>query len=116
LFLVGSALPAYMVGARPYLQQIIHTWTLVPEGDPAVLSRSGLWGRTDIESWLGLEAPYALVATQRLAEFKGVSGYGELMALIDSQLAAHFRLVDEIEEAPFGPYRLYERRALRGSG
>jgi len=115
VFLFGSALPTYMVGARPYLQQIIHTWTLVPKGDPAVLNRSGLWGRTDIERWLGLEAPYALISAQQMAGLKGVSGYNELVALIDAQLAAHFRVVAEIEEVPLGLYRLYERRRL-GNG
>lgn len=116
VFLVGSALPTYMVGARPYLQQIIHTWTLVPKGDPAVLSRSGLWGGTDIERWLGLEAPYALIDAQRLLEFKGVGGYDDLVALIDAHLAANFSLVAEIEEVPLGSYRLYERKRFsRGS-
>lgn len=117
MFLVGSALPTYMVGARPYPQQIIHTWTLVPKGNPAVLRRSGLWGRTDIEEWLGRDAPYALIAGRQLAWFKGINGYDQLVALIDAQLAANFRLVAEVEEAPFGSYRLYERRRLgRGSG
>lgn len=117
VFLLGSALPTYMIGARPYPQQIIHTWTLVPEGDPAVLRRSGLWGRADIEEWLGRDAPYALIVEQQLASFKGINGYDELVTLIEAQLAAHFCLVAEIEEAPLGPYRVYERRRPgRGSG
>ena len=114
VFLVGSALPAYAAGARPYLQQIIHTWTLVPEGDPAVLRRSGLWGRRDIEEWLGRDARYALIVERQLASFKGIRGYDELVALIDAQLAAHFRLVAEIDGAPLGSYRVYERRRSVG--
>ncbi len=114
VFLIGSALPAYVVGARPYLQQIIHTWTLVPEGDPAVLRRSGLWGRRDIEEWLGRDARYALIVEQQLASFKGTRGYDELVALIDAELSAHFRLVAEIDEAPLGSYRVYERRHAGG--
>jgi 4-amino-4-deoxy-L-arabinose transferase-like glycosyltransferase len=117
VFLLGSALPTYLIGARPYLQQIIHTWTLVPEGDPVVLERSGLWGRADIEEWLGRDAQYALIDQQRLTSFRGIKGYDELAALIQAQLAANFRLVADISEVPFTPYRVYERRRTsRGSG
>ena len=109
VFLLGSPLPAYLVGARPYVQQIIHTWTLVPQGDPGVLRRSGLWGRADIEAWLGRDAPYALVNTRRLESLRRIRGYDELADLIESSLSAHFRLVANIDAGPLGTYRVYER-------
>jgi hypothetical protein len=63
------------------------------------------------------DAQYALIDEQRLTSFRGTKGYDELAALIQAQLVANFRLVADISELPFTPYRLYERRRTsRGSG
>ncbi|HET8576143.1 MAG TPA: hypothetical protein VFO18_03520 [Methylomirabilota bacterium] len=116
VFLVGMSLPVYLAGSRPYLQQIIHSWTLVPHGDLAVLRRSGLWGREDIERWLGREAPYALVQSGRLELYRGLPGYRELAELMEAHLAARFVPVAEIAMGPSGAYRLYVRRGGPGGG
>ncbi len=111
VFLVGMSVTAYLARTRPYLQQIIHSWTLVPRGDPRVLARSGLWGRQNIIAWLGQDAPYAIVQPSWLAEYRARPAYDELAQLVEAGLASHFTLVREIDLYPVGAYRVYRRRA-----
>ncbi len=116
VFLVGMSLPAYLAGVRPYLPQIIHSWTLVPRGEPAVLHRSGLWGRADIEQWLRRDACYALIQESRLDEYRALPAYRELVGLIEARLAQDFSEAAEIRVAPLGTYGVYRRRAAGVGG
>jgi 4-amino-4-deoxy-L-arabinose transferase-like glycosyltransferase len=109
VFLVGMSLLPHLAGSRPYLQQIIHSWTLVPRGEPTILQRSGLWSLDDIDRWLGSEAPFAVIQTDRLAAWRSIPTYAPLAGRIDELLASRFRLVGEIEVYPLGRYRVYER-------
>ncbi|HET7875275.1 MAG TPA: hypothetical protein VFN71_07095, partial [Methylomirabilota bacterium] len=116
VFLVGISLPAYLAGVRPYLPQIIHTWTLVPRGEPAVLHRSGLWGRADIEQWLRRDACYALIQESRMSEYRALPTYRDFVGLIEARLALDFFQATEIMVAPLGTYRVYQRRHAAGVG
>lgn len=116
VFLVGMSILPYLGNVDPYHQQLVHSWTLVPKGDPVELHRSGLWGPGDIEKWLGLEAPFAIVQPSRLAAWHGVEAYRGLAERIEALLGSRFRLVTEIDDYPLGVYRFYERREGSGPG
>ena len=116
VFLVGMSILPYLGNVNPYPQQLVHFWTLVPRGEPAVLHRSGLWGASDIEAWLGTQARFAIVQMNRLAAWRAVETYRPLAERIDDLLASRFRLVAEIDEYPLGLYRVYERRWGTASG
>jgi hypothetical protein len=110
VFLLGQSLPVYLAGSRPYLQQIIHIWTLVPNGSPSALHRSGLWGRADIEEWLGSDARFAVITRAQLDFLRGVRDYKALAESITQALEDHFQTVADIDIPPLGRYRVYERR------
>ena len=116
VFLVGMSILPYLGDVNPYPQQLIHSWTLVPGGEPAVLHRSGLWGRNDIEAWLDSQAPFAIVQSSRLTAWRAVETYRPLAERIDEILSSRFRLVAEIDDYPLGLYRLYKRRDSTVSG
>ena len=113
IFLFGNSVPTYLAGVNPYLEQIIHSWTLVSREDPNA-RRSGIWGRREIERWLSGEAPYALISQTRVAQFGATPGYRPLIDLIEQQLAAHYELVASLEAPPLWSYRLYSRRSRLG--
>ena len=115
VFLVGMSVLPYLADVNPYLQQLVHSWTLVPSGEPAVLHRSGLWGPSDIEAWLGSQARFAIVQSSRLSAWRAVGRYRPLAERIDEILASRFRLVAEIDDYPLGLYRVYERRDTSGN-
>jgi len=94
----------------PYPQQLIHSWTLVPNGEPAVLRRSGLWGPNDIDTWLGSDARFAIVQESRLSVWRGIEAYRPLAGRIDRLIETRFRLIAEVNDYPLGLYRVYERR------
>jgi hypothetical protein len=110
VFLLGQSLPIYLAGSRPYLQQMIHIWTLVPDGAPSVLHRSGLWGRADIEAWLGSEARFAVITLAQLDFLRGVHDYKALAGSITQALEDHFQTVADVDIPPLGRYRVYQRR------
>lgn len=110
VFLVGMSVLPYLAHVNPYPQQLVHGWTLVPGGEPAVLHRSGLWGPSDIEAWLGSQARFAIVQVDRLAGWRAVEAYRPLAERIDDLLVSRFSLVAEIDDYPLGVYRLYVRR------
>jgi hypothetical protein len=90
VFLLGNPVPAYLAGARLYLQQAAHPTTLVPSSDYYSASRSGLWARPDLERWLSVEAKYALVEPAIVEHLRAVAAYAPLMARLEELLARHF--------------------------
>jgi 4-amino-4-deoxy-L-arabinose transferase-like glycosyltransferase len=111
VFLVGMSILPYLGHVNPYPQQLGHSWTLVPSGEPLQLRRSGLWGAGDIDAWLGSQARFAIVQVSRLAAWRAVETYRPLAERIDEILASRFRLAAEIDDYPLGLYRVYERRS-----
>lgn len=110
VFLYGSALPAYLAGAKPYPQQVIHAWTLVPRGTPAMHQRSGLWSFGEIDAWLGGESRYAILEPALMTSVRRVPGYDRLMERIEGHLAARFVLVGTLSRYPLTTYLVYRRR------
>jgi hypothetical protein len=114
--LLGNPIPAYLAGLRPYYQQIIHTWTLVPSEDDFAVARSGVWGRRQVEEWLGRDAPYALIDLAELDNLEQLESYGPLVRQIRTLLERHFTLVATVGEVPWTRVlQVYRRHAAARS-
>ena len=110
-FVFGNPLPAYLAGARLYLRQTSHHTTLVTSSDRVAIQRSGLWGRNELERWLGSEARYAVVERAVVAHLQTIPAYAPLMARMESLLGEHFAHVAEVGGAAGTPrQRVYVRR------
>jgi hypothetical protein len=105
-FVFGNPLPAFLAGAELYLRQTSHQTTLVTSSDRFAIRRSGLWGRDDLERWLGHEAHYAIVEPAVMAHLRTVAAYAPLMARMESLLAEHFTPAAEVG-GPGGTPRQY---------
>jgi hypothetical protein len=112
VFLVGASIVPYMAGVSPYLQQIIHPWTLVPSTDAWVVARSGLWGPRDIEAWLGRDAPYVIIMPAIMQSwYVPVESYRPMVYQIERLLDRHFELIATVGGTPAAPdFRIYRRR------
>ena len=111
VFLLGSPVPAYVADVRPYLQQILGVWTLVPSTDEYAVSRSGVWGPREIDEWLSRDAPFALVETGRLDTLEKIPSYRPVIGQIRSLLDRHFDRVGQGGEQPWMPaFDIFARR------
>lgn len=111
VFLFGSPIRAYLAGVTPYVQQIVHDSTLVPSSDEYAVARSGLWGRKEIEAWLGRDAQYAIIEPALLRSYEEVASYAPLVQRIESLLATHFRLAADVKATPWSPsFLIYARK------
>jgi hypothetical protein len=96
VFLLGNPMPSYLAGLHPYLQQIIHAYTLVPVDDAAV-PRSGLWGPREIERWLGHEATFAIIDPALLDRYEAVEVYRPAAGRMRSLLHTQFVFVKRVD-------------------
>jgi Dolichyl-phosphate-mannose-protein mannosyltransferase len=114
VFVFGSPIRAYLAGASPYLQQIIHDSTLVPSTDSYTVARSGLWGSRQIDEWLGHDSQYAIVEPALLEAYATVQPYGPLVGRMRFLLEEHFRLVVTVGASPYSPaFQVYSRKQAR---
>jgi 4-amino-4-deoxy-L-arabinose transferase-like glycosyltransferase len=112
VFLLGNPMAAYLAGLKPYLQQIIHAYTLVPVDDAAV-SRSGLWGPREIERWLGHEATFAIIDPNLLDRYEAVEVYRPVARRMRSLLHTQFVFMKRVD-VPSVRLDLYRRVAASG--
>jgi len=110
IFLMGDAMPVHLAGRRPYLQQFHeHLMMFTSVRDRTRYARSGLWGLSEIETWLGHEAPYAIIEERTLAFYANRAPYTEHVARIETLLRTHFGLVATVTPAPETVFRVYRR-------
>ena len=110
IFLMGDAMPVHLAGRRPYLQQFHeHLMMFTSVRDRTRYARSGLWGLSEIETWLGHEAPYAIIEERTLAFYANRAPYTEHVARIETLLRTHFGLVATVAPAPETVFRVYRR-------
>jgi hypothetical protein len=98
VFVLGNPLPAYLAGTPPYLQQALHHGTFVPSEDAYAIARSGLWGRRELEQWLGFDARYALIDDRLFKHLLAVPSYRPLMARMAALLERHFEAVGSVAD------------------
>jgi hypothetical protein len=117
VFLLGSPIPAYLAGVSPYPQQITSMWTLVPSEDDYAVTRSGLWGRRQVDEWLSRDAPFALVQPAILKGLGTIESYRGLVTQIESLLERHFTLVATVGQPPWTPsFGIYARKTQADHG
>jgi dolichyl-phosphate-mannose-protein mannosyltransferase len=114
VFLLGNPVPAYLAGARLYLQQAAHSTTLVPSSDYYAASRSGLWTRPDLDRWLSVDAADALIEPAVVQHLRAVSAYAPLMARLEDLLSRHFVRVKTIGAMSTVPEQVLYTRAGGG--
>jgi hypothetical protein len=93
VFVLGNPLPAYLAGSSPYLRQSLHHGTFVPSDDAYAISRSGLWGRQELEWWLSRDAGYALIDHRLFEHLRASPAYRPLMDRMASLLEHNFEAV-----------------------
>ena len=108
VFLVGDSMPLYLADRLPYVRQIMYPTTLAGRNeDPALIARSGIWGRDQIEEWLGTDATYAVIAPQWLEALR--NNRVRNIARIEELLAAHFSRTAVLDDYFGIPYHVYRR-------
>lgn len=115
IFFFGPAMAVHLAGRLPYLQQLMAPGTFaVNDGDTRAVSRSGVWGRVEIERWLGREVRYAVVNPLHLDAY-AAAGRAEGVARIRALLQERFDSIGRIEDAPWSILEVYRRRARDAS-
>jgi hypothetical protein len=110
LFYFGPPMAAHLAGRRPYLQQLMAPGTFVPnDTDTRAMSRSGVWGRAEIERWLGREVDFAAVNPEHLDSY-AAAGRAEGVARIRALLQERFEPVGRIDDAYWSVLEVYRRR------
>ena len=108
VFLWGNSMILYLAGRDPYLQQIYSNDTLAAVEDRGIIPTHGLWGLAEIETWLSVDADYALVQTSLLEHYRATRSVQ--IERIQTLLSEHFTRVDRIEEYPWFVFDVYARR------
>jgi 4-amino-4-deoxy-L-arabinose transferase-like glycosyltransferase len=109
VFLYGHSMPVYLAGLNAYLPQLMTPRSLTMNDlDDRAVARSGVWGRKQVEQWLGTEADYAVVSPNVLETF--AADRSASVARIRALLTERFVLVGRVTDAPWLSYEVYERR------
>jgi hypothetical protein len=116
VFFFGPVDVFYFSGLPPtWVQQITAYDTLaVNDRDRRATLRSGYYGMTEVERWLGVEADYAVVSPEGLATFaEAFHNHPEInrpkVARMRELLAQHFVKVGTVTEYPYYSYEVYRR-------
>lgn len=110
LFFFGPAMVMHLAGRRPYLQQLMAPGTfIVNDSNARAVSRSGVWGRAEIERWLGRDVRYAVVNEPHLDAY-AAAGRAEGVARIRGLLQERFELIARIDDASWSVLDVYRRR------
>ncbi|HUG36910.1 MAG TPA: hypothetical protein VML54_08180 [Candidatus Limnocylindrales bacterium] len=121
VFLFGQVDVFYFSGLpATHIQQITNYDTLaVNDADNRATLRSGYYGMTQVERWLGKEDDYAVVSPQGLTIFaEAFHHHPEVnrpkVARIRELLERHFVKIGTVDEYPYYAYDVY-RRVSRAS-
>lgn len=108
VFLVGDSMPLYLADRLPYIRQIMYPTTLAGRNeDPELIARSGVWGRDQIEEWLGRDATYAVIAPRWLEALR--NNRARNVARIEELLATRFSRTAVLDDYFGIPYHVYRR-------
>ena len=114
VFLFGDSLPLYLAGLTPYLRQIHASHTLSFAGAPDAIRRSGYWGMTDLERWLGSDARYAVIEPVLIEANR--ARFPEQMARFMALLSEHFDRVERVDDYRWLVFDVYVRRGAAAGG
>ena len=85
---------------------LVLTYALVE--DRVGIEKSGLWGRKEMEEWLGRDADYVVLEPRTLEQYR--ERHPDHMARFDALLREHFELIDRVDEYPWQVFEIYARR------
>ncbi|PYN95636.1 MAG: hypothetical protein DMD91_24225 [Candidatus Rokuibacteriota bacterium] len=112
VFCLADPLPLYLAGRRAYVRQMHqHRWMFTSLADTDRYRRSGLWGRAELEQWLGADARYAVVETEVVDYYRRRAPFRPLIARMMALLSDRFTIVGRFERQPGDWITVYRRRA-----
>lgn len=111
VFLLGDSLALHLAGRRSYLRQF-HQWWLAftSAQEPERYARLGLWGRAELERWLGEDARWAIVEDRAARFYRARAPYHDALARMDELLARNFTLLETVPGAGDERFAVYRRR------
>lgn len=110
IFFWGHSTLTHLAGLRPPLQQRLLPVTLVTDRwDGPLVARNGMWGRAEIERWLGSEAEYVVIAPYLLTQYE--SDRARSVGRMRELLTTRFERIGEVGGAPWPVYGVYRRLA-----
>jgi len=111
VFFIGDPLPIHLAGRRTYLRQFHqHNMVFTSVRDQARYIRSGMWGYTELEQWLGSDARYAILQTKVMHFYRGRAPYREILARMDELLAQNFTLIATVSGLGGDSFLVYRRK------
>jgi 4-amino-4-deoxy-L-arabinose transferase-like glycosyltransferase len=112
VFLVGPSIGVYLAGRIAYLQQMMAPGTLVArDGETELINRSGVWGRVEIDRWLGEDVRYAVVTPTLLEGLK--PSRPDAIGRIETLLRDRFERIAVLDDEPTTAYDVYRRRDVK---
>lgn len=117
VFLLGDPMPLHLASRQSYLRQFHqHLMVFTSVREQSRYIRSGMWGRAEMEEWLGSDAQYAILQDSVTRFYRGRKPYRDILARMDELLAGNFTLVATLKGVGGDPFLVYRRsRAAAGA-
>ncbi len=110
VFLLGDPLPLHLAGRQSYLRQFHqHLMVFTSVRDQSRYIRAGMWGRAEMEEWLGDDAQYAILQESVVRFYGGRAPYRDIIARMDELLARNFTLVATLKGIGGDRFLVYRR-------
>jgi hypothetical protein len=98
-----------------YLRQFHqHNMVFTSVRDQRRYIRSGLWGATELEEWLGTDARYAVLQAKVLEFYRSREPYRDILARMDTLLAERFTEVESVPGLGGDRFIVYRRKGGTG--
>jgi hypothetical protein len=81
------------------------------DGEPSLIAKSGVWGRVEIDRWLGQDVRYAVVTPALLEGLK--PSRPDAIGQIQSLLRDRFERIAVLDDEPTTAYDVYRRRDVK---
>ena len=118
VFLLADPMPLHLAGRRSYLRQFHqHLMVFTSVREQSRYIRSGMWGRAEMEEWLGSDAQFAILQDSVTRFYRGRRPYQDILARMDALLARNFTLVATLKGVGGDTFLVYRRsRAVADAG
>ncbi len=115
VFFIGDPLPIHLAGRMTYLRQFHqHNMVFTSVRDQRRYIRSGLWGPTELEEWLGADARYAVLQARVLDFYRSREPYRDILTRMDALLAERFTQVESVPGLAGDRFIVYRRKEGTG--
>lgn len=115
VFFIGDPLPIHLAGRMTYLRQFHqHNMVFTSVRDQSRYIRSGLWGASELEEWLGADARYAVLQAKVLDFYRSREPYRDILARMDTLLAERFTELESVPGRGGDRFIVYRRKGGTG--